>query len=60
MKKPWYTPMVMSPAELSLLYAMKRGGPRQGKEGAVIGQLWSACGDRLMGKLSPGCLADTR
>ena len=25
--------MVISPAELSLLYAMKGGGPKQGKEG---------------------------
>ena len=46
-----------SSAELSLLYAMKWGGPKQGKEG---GYDWSALGDRLTGKLSPGCLADTR
>ena len=31
-----------------------------GRKGAVIGQLWSASGDRLMGKLSAECLADTR
>ena len=52
--------MVMSPAELSLLYAMKMGGPKQGLEGTVIGQFWSGLGDRLTGKLLPGCLADTR
>ena len=57
MKKPWHTSMVMSPAELSLLYSMKGGGPKHGKEGAVI---VSALGDRLIGKLSPVCLADTR
>ena len=39
-KKPWHTSMMVSPAELSLLYARKRGGPKQGQEGAVIGQLW--------------------
>ena len=48
--------MMVSPAELFLLYAMKRVGPKQGKEG---GCNWSALGDRLTGKLSPGCLADT-
>ena len=48
--------MLMSPAEPSLLYAMKRGGPKQGKEGGCDG---SASGDRLTGKLSSGCLADT-
>ena len=52
--------MVMAPAELFLLYSVKRDGPRHGKEGAVIGQLGLALGDRLMRKLSPGCLADTR
>ena len=51
--------MVMAPTELSLLYSAKRGEPRHGKEGAVIGQLGSALRDRLMRKLSPGCLADT-
>ena len=56
MKKPWYTSMVMSPAELSLLYAMKGGVAKQGKEGGCD---WSALGDRLTGKLLPGCLADT-
>ena len=25
--------MVMSPAELSLLYAMKKGGPKEGQDG---------------------------
>ena len=49
--------MVMLPAEPSLLYVMKGGGPNKGKEG---GYDWSALGDRLTGKLSPGCLADTR
>ena len=58
-KEPWCTSMVMSPGELSFLYAMKRGGPKQGMEGAATGQLWPASGDRLMGQLSPGCLADT-
>ena len=53
---PDATSMVMSPAELSLLYAMKRAGPKQGQEG---GCNWSTLGDRLTGKLSPGCLADT-
>ena len=48
--------MVMSPAELSLLYATKRGGPKQGQEGGCD---WSALGGRLTSKLSPGCLADT-
>ena len=32
-KEPWHTSMVMSLAELSLLYATKRGGPKQGQEG---------------------------
>ena len=27
-KKPWHTSMVMSPAELSHLYTMKKGGPK--------------------------------
>ena len=49
--------MVMSPAELSLLYAMKGDVPKKGKE---EGCDWSALGDRLTGRLSPGCLADTR
>ena len=31
--------MVMSPQELSFLYAMKRGGPKQGMEGDCN---WSA------------------
>ena len=56
-EEPWHTSMVMSPAEPSLLYAMKRGGPKQGTEG---GYNWSALGDGLTGKLSLGCLADTR
>ena len=56
-KKPWHTSVVMSPAEPSLLYTTKRGGPKQGKEG---GCYWSASRDRLTGKLLPGCLADTR
>ena len=50
--------MVIAPAELSLLCSVNGGGPRHRKEGAVIGQLWSALGDRLMGKLLLGCLAD--
>ena len=33
MKRPWCTSMVMSPAELALLYATKGGRPKQGKEG---------------------------
>ena len=57
MKKPYHTSMVMAPAELSLLYAMKGSGPKQGKE---EGCDWSASGDRFTGKLSSGCLADTR
>ena len=48
--------MAMSPAELSLLYAIKGGGPKHGKEGSCD---WSALGDRLTGKLLPGCLTDT-
>ena len=48
--------MVMSPAELSLLYATKRDGPKQGWEGGCD---WAALGDRLTSKLSPGCQADT-
>ena len=51
--------MVMLLAKLSLLYSMKGGGPSMGRKKAVIGQLQSALGGRLMGKLSPGCLADT-
>ena len=51
--------MVMSPEELSFLYAMKRGRPKQGMKGVVIGQLWPASGDKLTAQLSPGCLADT-
>ena len=54
--QPWHTSMVMSPAEPSLLYAMKRGVPKQGKEG---GCNWSVLGNILTGKLSPGCMADT-
>ena len=49
--------MVISPAELSLLYAREGGGPKQGKKGDCD---WSALVDRLTGKLSLGCLADTR
>ena len=51
--------MVMSPEELSFLYATKRGLPKQGMEGAVIGQFWPASGDRLTAQLLPGCLTDT-
>ena len=51
--------MVMSPTELSLLYATKRGGPKQGQGGTVIGQLWSTSGNRLTSKLLAGCLAAT-
>ena len=59
-KECWHTSLVMSPEEFSFLYAIKRGGPKQGMEGAMIGQLWPASGDRLTGQLLPGCLADTR
>ena len=52
--------MVMSPKELSFLYAMKGGGPKQGMEGGSIGHLWPASCDRLTAHLSPGCLTDTR
>ena len=38
-ERTWYTSMVMSPEELSFLYATERGGPKQGMEGAMIGQL---------------------
>ena len=51
--------MVMSPEELSFSYAMKGGGPKQGMEGAMIGQFWPASGDGLTAQLPPGCLADT-
>ena len=51
--------MVMSPAELSLLYARKGVDQSKERKGAVIGQLWSASGDILTGKLLPGYLADT-
>ena len=37
--EPWCTSLVISPEELSFLYAMKRGGPKQGMEG---GYDWSA------------------
>ena len=52
--------MGMLPEEFSFLYATKRGGPKQGRKGAMIGQLWPASGDRLTVQLPPGCLADTR
>ena len=38
-KEPWCTSEVMSPEELSFLYATKRGGSKQGMEG---GCNWSA------------------
>ena len=41
------------------LCAMKGGLPKQGMEGAVIGQLWQGSGGRLTTQLLPGCLADT-
>ena len=50
-KVPWCTSMVMSPEELSFLYATKGGGPKQGMEGAMIGWLWPASGDRLTAQL---------
>ena len=49
----------MSPEELSFLYAMRGGGPKQGMEGAMISQLWPASEGRLTAQLPPGCLADT-
>ena len=49
-----------APEELSFLYAMKGGRPKQGMEGAMIGQLWPDSGDRLTAQLPPGCLADIR
>ena len=54
------TMVMMSPAELSLLYAMKGGGSKQGQEGSCDWAALSDLGDRLTGKLSPGCLADPR
>ena len=59
-KVPWHTSIVMSPEELSFLYATKGGGPKQGMEG---GYDWSALASfrvRLTVQLPPGCLADTR
>ena len=50
--------MVMSPKELSFLYAMKRGGLSKEWKGVVIGHLWLASGDRLTAQLLPECLAD--
>ena len=38
-KVPWCTSIVMSPEELSFLYTMKGGGPKQGTEGSYD---WSA------------------
>ena len=58
-KVPWCTSIVMSPERPSFLCAMKGGGPKQGTEGAMIGQLWPASRVILTAQLLPGCLADT-
>ena len=48
--------MVMAPADLFLLYFNERGQTMISEGGGCD---WSTLGDRLMGKLLPGCLADT-